>query len=127
MEPGLTIKEVARLSGLKEHTLRYYERIGLLDVVERAENGHRRYAAQDLAWIEFVNRLRVAGMPVRQMQAFADLRRQGEQTARQRRRLLEEHQATLEGQMAELERNLAVIRDKIGYYRKLEENTHAQP
>ncbi len=59
----LTIEQVAECTGLSAHTLRYYEQIGLLDHVGRATSGHRCYAAKDLAWLEFLTRLRATGMP----------------------------------------------------------------
>ncbi|MCB0212040.1 MAG: MerR family transcriptional regulator [Anaerolineae bacterium] len=123
MDQSLTIKEVANLTGLSGHTLRYYERIGLLDAIERAPNGHRRYSERDVAWIEFLNRLRLTGMPIRRMQDFADLRRQGDATFQQRCCLLEGHEQALRQQIAELEEHLTAIQYKIHHYKSLEE-TH---
>ena len=76
MPSHLSIDEVARRTGLTAHTLRYYERIGLIAPVGRAEGGQRRYAAADLAWIDFLLRLRTTRMPISQMQTFATHRRQ---------------------------------------------------
>lgn len=120
MRQGLTIKEVANRTGLSEHTLRYYERIGLLDSVKRASNGHRRYYSEDLAWVEFLNRLRVTGMPIRQMQEFANYRRQGDPTIPNRRILLEVHEQTLMKEIADLEVHLTAIREKIKRYKIME-------
>ena len=111
----------ARL-GLSAHTLRYYERIGLLDLVERAANGHRRYSAEDAAWVEFLRRLRATGMPIRQMQQFAALRRLGDATLQERRELLEAHQRTVLQRKAELEADLAAIAEKIHHYQTLEDH-----
>jgi len=72
---------VAALSGLSAHTLRYYEPIALLDPVARVHGGQRRYDADDLAWLAFLQRLRPTGMPIRDMHRFAELRRRGEATA----------------------------------------------
>ncbi|MEM8535189.1 MAG: MerR family transcriptional regulator, partial [Chloroflexota bacterium] len=74
MEQELTIQQVAAATGLSSYTLRYYERIGLLDPVGRATSGHRRYTTHDIEWIAFLNRLRAIGMPIRQMQEYAELR-----------------------------------------------------
>ena len=67
----LTIEQVAERTGLFAHTLRSYERIGLPDPVGRATSGPRSSAARDLAWIEFLTRLRATGLPIRHMQEFA--------------------------------------------------------
>ena len=118
----LTINQAAQLSGLSAHTLRYYERIGLLDPVGRASNGHRRYTAKDLAWLDFLTRLRTTDMPICQMQEFAALRRQGDATIAQRIALLEAHQQAVQSQIAELQRNLEAITGKIKYYHQMEKN-----
>lgn len=118
----LTIEQVAARTGLSAHTLRYYERIGLLDPVGRATSGHRRYAARDLAWIEFLMRLRATGMPIRHMQEFAALRRQGDVTLGRRRALLEAHQQMVQTHIEELQYNLETITHKIEIYHQMEED-----
>jgi len=120
MGTDLTIQQVAALTQLSEHTLRYYERIGLLDPVNRASSGHRRYSAQDIAWIEFLNRLRTTGMPIRKMQQFAELRRQGDLTVAERRMLLEAHRQEVQAHIDELQANLSEIEQKIQHYKTLE-------
>ena len=75
MTATLTISDAARASGVSAHTLRYYERAGLLDPIDRAAGGHRRYAEEDLVRIQFLSKLRSTGMPIRQIRAYADLMR----------------------------------------------------
>jgi DNA-binding transcriptional MerR regulator len=118
---GLTVRRVSELTGLSEHTLRYYERIGLLDAVGRAANGHRRYTADDVAWIEFLTRLRATGMPIRMMRRYADLRRAGASTTEERRALLEMHRKEVGERLEDLGRNLAVIEEKIEMYKEMEQ------
>lgn len=118
----LTIEQVAEHIRLSAHTLRYYERIGLLDPVARATSGHRRYAAKDLAWLEFLTRLRTTGMPIRHMQEFAELRRRGDATIAERRVLLEAHQRAVQAHIAELQYNLEAIMVKIQDYARMEEH-----
>lgn len=117
---GLTIAEAADLSGLSRHTLRYYEREGLLDAVGRAQSGHRRYADGDVAWIAFLGRLRATGMPIREMKRFAELRRAGRETVLERRTLLDEHRIEVRRRISELENELAVIDEKVVLYEKME-------
>lgn len=80
METEMTIRQVARETGLSEHTLRYYERIGLIAPISRAPNGHRRYSGDDVGWITFLMRLRATGMPISRMKQYSDLQRQGDAT-----------------------------------------------
>lgn len=123
MKEMLAIQEVAARTGLSAHTLRYYERIGLLDPVDRASSGHRRYVEADIAWIEFLNRLRATGMTIRRMQHFAALRRRGETTTTERRVLLEEHRREVEENIRALRTDLTIVTDKIATYRELEQHT----
>ena len=120
MEAGLTIQEVAQQTGLSIDTLRYYERIGLLEPVGRAQNGHRRYTQHDIAWIDLLIRLRDTGMPRAQMVRFAQLRRQGSATATERRIMLEQQQHSLEQHMQELEQHMSALQQKIARIKELE-------
>lgn len=117
-ETALTIQEAAHESGLSEHTLRYYERIGLIENVERAGNGHRRYTPADLGWIDLLKCLRATGMPVAQMIAFAELVRCGTHTIPDRLDLLTEHRRDVLQQIDELQRCLVKIDHKIDYYER---------
>jgi DNA-binding transcriptional MerR regulator len=68
---ALTIQEVSRRSGLSEPTLRYYEKIGLIERVERDESsGHRRYGAAVVNRIEALACLRATGMSVQDMRDY---------------------------------------------------------
>ncbi len=127
METELTIQQVAEKTGLSVHTLRYYERNGLLEPVNRAANGHRRYAATDITRIEFLTRLRSTGMPIRQMQEFARLAYNHPEAISDRRAILEEHQRNVEQHIQELQQNLVVIQYKIRFYQELEQRAKTEP
>ncbi|MEV0615224.1 MerR family transcriptional regulator [Nonomuraea sp. NPDC050404] len=114
----MTIQEAAQRSGLSAHTLRYYERIGLIHSVGRNSSGHREYAEQDLQWLEFLTRLRMTGMPIAEMCRYAELRRMGEHTADERRELLERHREHVRSRIAQLSQDLAVLDYKIESYRE---------
>lgn len=112
----LTIAEVAERTGLTAHTLRYYEKAGLIDPVERSASGRRRYAAADVDWIAFLLRLRDTGMSIADMQRFAELRRKGPRTFPDRLALLREHRAGLARRIRDLQNNAAALDDKIAFY-----------
>ncbi|MBD5784946.1 MerR family transcriptional regulator [Cellulosimicrobium terreum] len=115
--PGLTIAEAAATSGLTVHTLRYYERDGLmLDAVDRAPSGHRRYTEQDLGWIALINRLRATGMPIREVRAYADLVRDGDGNEAERLALLRAHRERVLAEMESVRTHLAAIERKIDAY-----------
>lgn len=112
----LTIQQVAEATNLSDHTLRYYERIGLIHPIERAENGHRRYSANDIGWINFLTKLRGTGMSIQQMQQYAELQRQGDSTLAQRVEMLQAHRCKVEARMNELHEHMKLISYKIEFY-----------
>ena len=92
--------------GVSTHALRYYERAGLIDPIDRAESGHRRFTDEDLDWIRFVTQLRATGMPIRRLQEYAALRRGNGGTKKRQLALLEKHRADVVARVSELHRNL---------------------
>ena len=122
-EAGYTIRHMAQRCGMTTHTLRYYERVGLIQPVGRASNGHRRYSLADEAWIEFLHCMRATNMPIRDLQRYAELRQLGDHTSLERRKILEDHQAGIASQITELERAHKLLSHKIVNYRMIEQKT----
>jgi DNA-binding transcriptional MerR regulator len=112
----LTIQQAAEMTGLSVHTLRYYERVGLIHTIERAENTHRRYSNDDVGWINFLNKLRATGMSIQEMQRYAELQRMGDETLAERVEMLKLLRARLEAHMSDLHLHLEAICYKIDYY-----------
>ena len=112
----LTIQQVAEKTGLGVHTLRYYERAGLLSPVTRNEGGHRRYTSEEVDFLVFLTRLRTTGMPIHGVREYAELVRQGESTLDARRRMLEAHRDDIRRRMDELAGNLEILDRKIELY-----------
>ena len=118
---GLTVQETAERTGLSEHTLRYYERAGLLTPVRRdGSSGHRRYSADDVARAKTLACLRTTGMPLEQMRLYFTLAARGRNAARELRALLEHQEGALEERMQAMQRHLDYVRRKIDYWKALE-------
>ena len=112
-----TVQEAAAKSGLSEHTLRYYERVGLLAPVSRdGSSRHRRYAENDLRVLDFLKRMRATGMSIRELQHYVTLYRTGDSTLPERLAMLEAHRQEVCGRIAELHSLLDVIDYKIASY-----------
>lgn len=111
-----TISEVVAFTGLTAHTLRWYERIGLMPLIDRSHTGQRRYSNKDLDWLDFVTKLRLTGMPVADMVRYAELVREGESTYGDRRELLEQTRRDVLARIAELRDTLSVLDRKISFY-----------
>jgi DNA-binding transcriptional MerR regulator len=115
---GMSIAEAARRTGVSVHTLRYYERAGLVvTTVDRTTGNRRRYRQLDLDWIKVCTRLRATGMPIRTIRAYADLVSAGRGNEKDRLELLESHRADVLARLAELQENLELIDHKIDVYR----------
>lgn len=104
------------LTGLSAHTLRYYEQEGLI-MPARNQTGRRRYSESDLAWIEFIRRLKDTGMPIKDICRYAQLRAQGDSTLPERMEMLTAHMERLSGQISFLLDHMAKLEEKIEFYR----------
>lgn len=103
-------------TGVTAHTLRYYERVDLIRPVARNSGNQRRYSAADVAWVEFLLRLRETGMPIARMREYAELRAQGPSTTASRLGLLQDHRASLHARIARLRAHKRALDTKIAIY-----------
>jgi DNA-binding transcriptional MerR regulator len=113
----LTIAQAADAVGVSPHTIRYYERAGLLKPIDRNGSGHRRFTEEDIAWLVTCTRLRATGMPIRRIREYAELVRAGEGNEDERLALLEGHREAVLEQLDAMRRNLEAIDYKIAIYR----------
>jgi DNA-binding transcriptional MerR regulator len=117
-QEGLSIAEAARRTGVSAHTLRYYERAGLVVTpVDRTSGGRRRYYQLDLDWIVICTRLRATGMPIREIRRYAELVSEGHGNEKERLALMEAHRANVIAKLAEVQEHLKLIDHKIDVYR----------
>lgn len=120
VEPGelaepLGIAEVAELLDISAHTLRYYERCGLIEVA-RDGLDHRRYDDAAVRRIVFLTRMRLSGMPMRDLQRYVELVDDGEDTVPERLDMLVEHRDTVRRRIRELQLSLVATEYKIATY-----------
>jgi DNA-binding transcriptional MerR regulator len=112
----VNIREFAQHTGLSAHTLRYYERAGLMGDVARDEHGHRVYGQQDSQWVNFLNHLRETGMSIREMERYCSLRSQGDASLAGRLALLTRHTDQLAQHLREQHEHLAKLRETVALY-----------
>ena len=110
--------QVAEQTGFSLDTLRYYERIGLLDDIARNSGGRRVFTEEDVAWLRILRCLRDTGMPIQRMVRYAELARGGEETVPERLEVLREHDRDVEEKIAHLRVEQEHIRAKIAYYER---------
>ena len=99
---GLTVAQMAKATGISGHTLRYYERAGLIHPITRTSGNQRRYQPGEVEWVKFIVRLRETGMPIARIREYAALRAQGESAREEQLAMLAEHQRTARLQIKRL-------------------------
>jgi len=113
--PTESIADVAERTGVTAHTLRYYERIGLLNVA-RDHAGRRRYTPDDVDRVVFIMRLRQTDLPIRDIQRYFDLVAQGPSTEPERLALMMAQRDAVRAQLDALQKALDVVEHKITLY-----------
>lgn len=113
-----TIQQAADITQVSAHTLRYYEREGLLTIA-RTASGHRRYTDDDLGWVRFIMLLKRTNMPLPEIARFVRLEKDGHDTINKRRTMLEEHRQTLTAHIVQLQTYMDTLDAKIDYYREV--------
>ena len=122
--PRFHIGRLSRETGRSVHTIRWYEQQGLMPGVTRDPGGRRVYTSQHVNWLLFLDRLRYAGMPIREMRRYASLAVQGKKTIRQRLALLDAHRSRTVAHIAHLQAALRLLEQKQAYYLKWLEDGH---
>lgn len=112
----MNIQIFSNKTNISPHTIRYYEKIGLLKNVSRNSSGHRWFTDKDVIWIGFIKRLKETGMPLENIKKYADLRDKGKSTSQLRMQILEQHAVKLEEKIIEEKFHLKKLKEKIEYY-----------
>lgn len=119
------IKEMAEKTGLAASTLRYYEKKKLLRAARDGSN-YRNYDAKDIAWVQFLERLKDTGMLLKDMQRYAMFRYEGDATMPERLAMLETHQEYVIEQQNKWHDYHKNLEKKIKYYQSSIEKNGSQ-
>jgi DNA-binding transcriptional MerR regulator len=114
-----TIGQISDETSLSIHTLRYYEKEGIMPPIKRTEGGNRIYEQDDLELLKFICCLKATGMSIVDLKEFASLIRKGHQSIDQRIHMLQKQKEHVYSQIEELHSYLKKIEDKINYYQKV--------
>jgi DNA-binding transcriptional MerR regulator len=114
----MKIGEVSERYDISADTLRYYERVGLIPIVNRNNTGIRDYNEIDLKRVEFIKCMRSAGLPIEVLIEYVSLVQQGDQTIQARKEILKEQRRQLIARMKEMQETLNLLDYKIGVYEK---------
>lgn len=111
-----SIQDVSKKTGLSAHTLRYYEKEGLITGVERSAGGFRQYTDEDLEALGLVCCLKNTGMSLLEILRFVELTREGDQTLKERVELLREHRENVIRRMEEMQKYLDKVTWKLNFF-----------
>ena len=111
-----TIQDVSKKTGLTAHTLRYYEKEGLITGVERSQGGIRQYTDEDLERLGLIRCLKNTGMSIQEIARFVQLTHEGDHTLEERVELLREHREKVLERMAEMQEHLDKVTWKLNFF-----------
>ncbi|GGG53066.1 MerR family transcriptional regulator [Paenibacillus radicis (ex Gao et al. 2016)] len=114
---GYTISQIAERTGLTTHTLRYYDKQGLLPFVDRDKAGNRDFKESDFVWLDIITCLKKSGMPVKQIRTYINMCMEGDATLTERLETFEAHKKAVLEKLNELTKYLKKIDFKIDYYK----------
>ena len=111
-----SIQDVSNKTGLSTHTLRYYEKEGLISGVERSQGGFRQYTDEDLERLGLIRCLKNTGMSIQEIARFVKLTHEGDHTLEERVELLREHRERVLERMAEMQEHLDKVTWKLNFF-----------
>ncbi len=111
-----TIGEIAKISGLRPSTLRYYDKEGLFPAIERTSGGIRMFRDSDVEWLHVIECLKKTGMTVREIRTFVGWVKEGDSTISKRKEFIERQRKTVAEQMEKLKETLDTLDYKCWYY-----------
>ena len=111
-----SIQDVSNKTGLSTHTLRYYEKEGLISGVERSQGGFRQYTDEDLERLGLIRCLKNTGMSIQEIARFVQLTHEGDHTLEERVELLREHRDRVLERMAEMQQHLDKVTWKLNFF-----------
>jgi DNA-binding transcriptional MerR regulator len=113
---NFTINEVANKFGLSAHTLRFYDKEGLLPFIARNKSGNRTFTELDLNWVALICCLKDTGMPIKDIKQYSVWCTRGSGTIDARKTMLSAHRNQVLKQIDDLTNNLELIDSKIAIY-----------
>ncbi|RUT33665.1 MerR family transcriptional regulator [Paenibacillus zeisoli] len=116
---SFSIKEVAEMLGIPPHTIRYYEKEGVLPSIGRDPHGNRMFEQKDLEWMDIMMWLRATGMSVAVIRQMVELAAKGVSTIPERKAILEQHKLELQRKQVELDKANEAVDKKLSIYESL--------
>lgn len=114
-----TVKEISRILAMSEHTVRYYTDKGLIPNVQRDKNNNRLFNKESINWFTGVNYLKACGMSLKDIKSYVELCLQGDDTIRERYKLILQYKAAAERQLKEAKERVVYMTRKASHYAEI--------
>jgi Predicted transcriptional regulators len=111
-----TVSQAASRMGITAHTLRFYDREGLLPFVSRSKSGIRQFKEEDFEWLSVIECLKNTGMPIKDIKLFINWCMEGDSTLKERLDMFHARKLEAEHQIEALQKSLDKINYKCWYY-----------
>ncbi|MEI5992799.1 MerR family transcriptional regulator [Candidatus Enterococcus mansonii] len=121
-----SISEFSKRTGISQHTLRYYEKEGLIEP-KRDQYNYRVFEEEDFDWAIFVGKLKNTGIPLKDIKRYTQLRKIGDSTIRERKELLLIHRLKILEEYEKAKEHLKLLDDKIALYYQMEKEYKNNP
>ena len=120
--PKYTVKEVAKIMNVSEHTVRYYDNEGLIPFVTRTQSNIRMFSDYDLSWFRTVHCLRATDLSINDIKKYIELCLKGNKTIPQRAKIIFNQEKNLQEHLKELQNQMEILQKKKKYYKNLLKN-----
>ncbi len=117
-----SIGQAAKKMNLTAHTLRYYDKEGLLPFVQKTSAGQRVFTEQDMEWLVIIECLKETGLQLKEIKQYIDWCQQGDCTLEKRLNMFKQQKKKVEEQIMQMQKNLEKVNFKIAYYEEAVKN-----
>jgi DNA-binding transcriptional MerR regulator len=117
-----TVKQVAEITGISAHTLRFYDNKGLFPYVPRDDNNVRLFAENHLEWINMIHCFRETGMSLADIKRYLELCELGKSTAEERYHIILDQKEKAEQEVINMQKRVEMLQKKTDYYKILLED-----
>lgn len=115
---SLRIGELSERTGIPRHTIRFYERTGVLPAPARTPSGYRAYRPEAVERLEFIRKGQALGLKLADIAEVLDISEGGREPCDHVRELVEERLRDAESRLRELRELRRTLRDTL---RRLDE------
>ena len=117
---GMKISEVSEITDISTHTLRYYEKVGLIYPIQKGKGGIREYTEQDVSRLKFIKCMRGADVPIESLKVYIDLYDEGDHTYEERMSILKSEYENMLQKQKDVEAGVEYLKHKIEILEKNE-------